>query len=43
MNISKRVAAILATAVAALGLTIGGLTIQGGDTTNQAGTIISRP
>ncbi|MGW0885885.1 hypothetical protein [Streptomyces sp. NPDC002671] len=43
MSISKRIAALVATAVAALGLTVGAVVLQGGDTSAQAGVIVSRP
>lgn len=43
MSISKRIAALVATAVAALGLTVGAVALQGGDTSAQAGVIVSRP
>lgn len=43
MSMSKRAAAILATAVAALSLTVGAVAVQGEDTSAQAGTISNRP
>jgi preprotein translocase subunit SecG len=43
MELSTRISAILATAFAALGLLLGAIAIQGGDTVKQAGTVTNRP
>ncbi|MFD9487257.1 hypothetical protein ACFWBX_25460 [Streptomyces sp. NPDC059991] len=43
MSRSKRVAALVATAVAALSLTARAVALQGGDASAEAGVINSRP
>jgi uncharacterized membrane protein len=43
MKLSTRIGAILATAFAALGLVLGAVAIQGGDTVALAGTVTNCP